>query len=118
MAELIVVPLNAAQSRVLRVVAEGGKMESRRTYPYARRYLLFSKKGHEYAAKVPENTVASLLELKLVRPVQLDAMGDKIIYYTTTLGVRALKTHSALAPPDTSQIEMLPVEELKRQGAA
>lgn len=103
----LVTPLNAAQSRVLTVIAAGGKMESRRTYPYPRKFLLFSKDGHEYAAKVPEGTVATLLEMQLVQAVQLDATGDRIAYYATTLGVRAVQKHSALPAADDSQLDLL-----------
>lgn len=105
-----VVPLNAAQSHVLRVVADGGKMESRRTYPYPRKFLLFSKTGKEYASKVPEGTVASLLELRTIRAVQLDTTGDKILYHITTLGVRAVQHLSALPPEDHSQMDLLETE--------
>lgn len=82
-------------------------MESRRTYPYPRKFLLFSKTGKEYAAKVPEGTVSALLEMRLVRPVQLDAHGDRIIYYATTQGVRAVQKLTALPDPDASQLDLL-----------
>lgn len=82
-------------------------MESRRIYPYPRKFLLFSKDGHEYAAKVPEGTVATLLEMQLVQAVQLDTPGDRIAYFATTPGVRAVQKHSALPPVDDSQLDLL-----------
>lgn len=118
MTQVIVAPLNAAQSREVRVIAEGGKMESRRMYPYPRKYLLFSKAGKEYAAKVPEGTVSTLLEMQLITPVQLDTSGDRILYHTTTRGVRALQKQSALTEPDHSQLDLLEPTDTPKEAVA
>lgn len=82
-------------------------MESHRTYPFPRIFDLFRKDGYKYAARVPEGTVATLVEMRLIRPVQLDTAGDRIVYYTTTLGVRAVQKQSALPDPDTTQLDLL-----------
>lgn len=82
-------------------------MESERTYPYPRHFWLFRKDGYKYAARVPEGTVAALIELRLVHPVQLDTTGDRIVYNTTTLGVRAVQKQTALPEPDDSQLDLL-----------
>jgi uncharacterized protein YjhX (UPF0386 family) len=106
MKALVVAPLNAAQSRVLRVIADGGRMEALRTYPFPRKFKLFSKEGHEYSAGVPEGTVSVLVEMQLVRPVQLDTQGDRIDYFVTTKGVRAVQRKAAADDLD-SQLVLL-----------
>lgn len=105
--KLIVTPLNSGQSRVLAVVAGGGKLEARRCYPFPRKYWLINNAGKKYAARVPEGTVAALVELQLIRPVQLDEKSDAIDYYTTTRGVAAVKKRTALPTPDETQLDLI-----------
>lgn len=90
-------------------------MEAQRLYPFPRKFKLVSKDGYEYAAYVPEGTVSALVELELVRPVQLDTAGDRIDYFITTKGVRAVQRKTALANPDDSQLVLL--DERVRQEA-
>lgn len=103
----IVTPLNPGQSRVLAIVAGGGKLEARRCYPFPRKYWLINSKGYKYAARVPEGTVAQLVELQLIRPVQLDEKSDEIDYYTTTRGVAAVKKGTALPAPEETQLDLI-----------
>lgn len=101
-------PLNADTTRILCVLAEGGRIEARRTYPHRHNFWLINAVGHKYAQQASELGVATLLERGLIYSLIHDhPMCDEIDYRVTTQGMEAVAARTALPSDDPGQLDLL-----------
>lgn len=77
------IPLSAQAVLVVKRMAEGGSLESRRTFPFPHKYILGKPDGTKYAGAIAVDTVAALVEHKLIEGTRKDPMGD-FVWYTLT----------------------------------
>lgn len=77
------VPLSSQVLRVVKRMAEGGSLESRRTFPFPHKYVLGKPDGTKYAGAIAVDTIATLVEHGLIEGARKDKMGD-FVWYTLT----------------------------------
>lgn len=95
----------------LKRMAEGGRIDGNRLYPFEFIYRLFRKDGHRYANPITPECVSALLRYRLIEPVSqppkgLDHTSDSMRYRITDLGRKAAEnqgTHSY----DDGQLDLL-----------
>lgn len=63
------ITLNDATHRVVKILAGGGRIEARRTYPAPARYWLMKPDGFRYATGLSIDTVSALLRDGLISSV-------------------------------------------------
>lgn len=59
--------LSTSERKVLAVLASGGYVAARRTFPHPHNFWLYRADGHKYADRVPAATISHLLELGVLR---------------------------------------------------
>lgn len=93
------IPLSSQALRVVKRMAEGGSLESRRTFPFPHKYILGKPDGTKYAGAIAIDTVATLVEHKLIEGARKDPMGD-FVWYTLTQRGAAVAESGVLAYDD------------------
>lgn len=93
------VPLSSRVLRVVKRMAEGGSLESRRTFPFPHKYILGKADGTKYAGAIAVDTIAALIEHGLAEGTRKDPMGD-FVWYTLTDRGRAVAESGKLEYDD------------------
>jgi len=100
-------PLNADVTWVLCVLAEGGRIEARRTYPHRHNFWVIKADGHKYARCASELGVATLIERGLIYAITHDhPKCDEIDYRATTQGREAVAARNDLPHEDPGQSDL------------
>ena len=76
--------LTGEATRALQIVAGGGKIEARRTFPFPHHYVLIKADGFRYATELTRETVATLATAKLITPTIIDRKFFDAIDYTAS----------------------------------
>ena len=91
-----IAPLNWPQSDVLRALANGAHICGQRTYPHPHRYTLEYADGT--SAPLPANSVAVLIQYRLIDAEPRHRHLDVIVYRISSVGREAVRRGNVHPP--------------------